>query len=99
MANQDNVLKSRDITFPTKVRLVKAVIFAVLTYECESWTIKKAECQRMLTFKLRCCRRLLRIRCKEIKAVHPKGNQSLIFIGRTHTEAEAPIFWLFDVKS
>ena len=61
MANQDNVLKSRDITFPTKVQLVKAVIFAVVMYECESWTIKKAECQRMLAFKLRCCRRPLRI--------------------------------------
>ena len=76
MTNLDSILKIRDITLQTKVLIVKTMVFPVVLYECESWTIKKAECQRMLAFKLRCCRRPLRIHCKEIEAVHPKGNQS-----------------------
>ena len=61
MTNPDSVLKSRDITLPTKVRLVKAMIFPVVMYGCESWTIKKAECQRIDAFELWCWRRLLRV--------------------------------------
>ena len=85
MTNQDSILKSRDITLPTKVCLVKAMVFPVVMYECESWTIKKAECRRIDAFELWCWRRLLRVSpldCKEIKPVNPKGNQSWIFIGR-----------------
>ena len=61
MINLDSILKSRDITLLTKVCLVKAVVFPVVMYGCESWTVKKAECQRIDTFELRCCRRLLRV--------------------------------------
>ena len=61
MTNLDSILKSRDITLPTKVRLVKAMVFLVVTYRCESWTIKKAECQRIDAFELWCWRRLLRV--------------------------------------
>ena len=61
MTNLDSVLKSRDITLPTKVCLVKAMVFPVVMYECESWAIKKAEHQRTDTFELQCCRRLLRV--------------------------------------
>ena len=61
MTNLDSILKSRDITLPTKVHLVKAMVFPVVTYRCESWTIKKAECQRIDTFELWCWRRLLRV--------------------------------------
>ena len=60
MTNLDSILKSRDISLPTKVHLVKAMVFPVLMYGCESWTIKKAECQRIDAFELRCWRRLLR---------------------------------------
>ena len=61
MTNLDSILKSRDITLLTKVCLVKAVVFPVVMYGCESWTVKKAECQRIDTFELRCWRRLLRV--------------------------------------
>ena len=61
MTNLDSILKSRDITLSTKVHLVKAMVFPVVMYGCESWTIKKAECQRMDAFELWCCRRLLRV--------------------------------------
>ena len=90
----DSILKSRDITLSTKVRLVKAMVFPVVMYGCESWTIKKAEHQRIDAFELWCWRRLLTVPwiAKEIKPVHPKGNQSWIFIGRTDAEAETPIW-------
>ena len=76
--NLDSILKSRDITLPTKVRLVKAMVFPVVTYGCESWTMKKAEHRRIDAFELWCWRRLLRVckDCKEIQPVNPKGNQS-----------------------
>ena len=61
MTNLDSLLKSRDITLPTKVHLVKAMVFPVIMYGCQSWTKKKAECQRIDAFKLRCCRRLSRV--------------------------------------
>ena len=102
MTNLDSIFKNRDITLPTKVRLVKAMVFPVVMYGCESWTVKKAEHQRTDAFELWCWRRLLRVRpldCKEIQPVHPKGGQSWVFIGRTDVEAETPILWLPDVKS
>ena len=77
MTNLDSILKSRDITLPTKVCLVKAMVFPVVTCECESWTVKKAECRRINAFYLWCWRRLESpLDCKEIKAVNSKGNQS-----------------------
>ena len=77
MTNLDSILKSRDITLPTKVRLVKPMVFPVVMYGCESWTVKKAECQRIDAFELWCWRRLLSpLDCKEIQPVNPKGNQS-----------------------
>ena len=77
MANLDSILKSRDITLPKKVCLVKAIVFPVVMNGCESWTIKKAEHQRIDAFELWCWRRLLSpLDCKEIQPVHPKGNQS-----------------------
>ena len=92
--------KSRDITLPTKVHIVKAMVFPVVMYGCESWTIKKAEHWTIDAFRLWCWRRLLRVPldCKEIKPVHPKGNQPWISIGKIGAEAEAPIFWLPDAK-
>ena len=92
MTNLYSVLQSRDITLPTKVCLVKAMVFPVVMYGCESWTIKKAECRRTDAFELWYWRRLMNPwDFKEIKPVNPKGNQSWIFIGRTDAEAEAPI--------
>ena len=77
MTNLDSILKSRDITLSTKVRLVKAMVFPVVVYGCESWTTKKAEYQRIDAFELWCWRRLLRVPwTAEIQPVHPKGNQS-----------------------
>ena len=77
MTNLDNILKGRDITLPSKVQLVKAMVFSIVMYGCESWTIKKAEHQRIDAFELWCWRRLLRVPyCKEIKPVNPKGYQS-----------------------
>ena len=98
MTNLDSILKSRSITLPTKVRLVKAMVFPIVMYGCESWTIKKAECQRIDAFELWCLRRLLRIPWTARSPVHSKGNQSWIFIGRTDVEAEAPILWPPDAK-
>ena len=63
MTNLDSIFKSRDITLPTKVRLVKAMVFPVVMYECENWTVKKAECQRTDAFELWCWKRLLRVPC------------------------------------
>ena len=101
MINLDSILNSRDITLPTNVCLVKATVFPVVMYGCESWTIKKAERQRIDAFELWSWRRLLRVPldCKEIQPVHPKGSQSWILIGRTDVEAETPILWPPDVKS
>ena len=97
MTNLDNVLKSRDVTLPTKVHLVKAMVFPVVMYGCESWTTKQAKCQRTDALELWCWRP--EISCKEIKPVNPKGNQLWIFTGRTDAEAEAPILWPTDGKS
>ena len=101
MTNLDTILKSRDFTLPTKVRLVKAMVFPVVMYGCESQTINKAECQRIDAFELWCWRRLLRVPLdsKEIQPVHPKGDQSWVFIGRTDVQAETPILWPPEAKS
>ena len=77
MINLDGILKSRNITLPTKLYLVKAMVLPVIMYGCESWTIKKAEGQRIDAFELWCWRRLLRaLDFKEFQPVHPKRNQS-----------------------
>ena len=101
MTNLDSILKSRHITLPTKVRMVKAIVFPVVMYGCESWTIKKAECQKIDAFKVWYWEKTLEIPLdsKEIKPVSPKENQPLIFIGRSHAKDEAPIPWPPDVKS
>ena len=94
MTNLDSIFKSRDITLPTKVHIVKATVFPVVMYGCESWTVKKAEHRRIDAVELWCWRRLLSpLDCKEIQPVHPKGDQSWVFIGRTDAEAETPILW------
>ena len=99
--NLESILKSRDITLPTKVSLVKAMVFPVVRYGCESWTVKKAECRRIDGFELWCWEKTLEspLDCKEIQPVHPKGNQSWIFIGRTDVDAETPILWPPDAKN
>ena len=100
MTNLDSILKSRDITFPTKVHLVKAMVFPVVMYGCEldykeNWALKNwcfwtVVLEKTLESPLD---------CKEIKPVNPKGNQSWIFNGRTDAEAETPVLWSSDVKS
>ena len=100
MTNLDSILKSRDITLSTKVHLVEAMVSPVVMYGCESWTIKKAEHRRIDAFELWYWRRLKSpLDCKEIQPVHPKGDQSWVFIGRTDAEAEIPILWPPDAKS
>ena len=84
MTNLDSILKSRDITFPTNVCLVKAMVFTVVMYGCESWIVKKAECQKTDAFET---------------VVHAKGDQSWVFTERTDAEAETPILWPPHVKS
>ena len=81
MTNLNSILKSRDITLPPKVCLVKAMAFLVVMYGCESWIVKKAECRRIDASELWCWRRLESpLDCKEIQPVHPKGDQSWVFI-------------------
>ena len=100
ITNLDSIFKSRDITLPTKVRLVKAMVFPVIMYGCESWTVKKAEHRRIDAFELWCWRRLVSpLYSRDIQPVHPKGNQSLVFIGRTDAEAETPVLWPPHAKS
>ena len=101
MTNLHSILKSRDITLPTKVHLVKAMVFPVVVCGCESWTIKKAEGQRIDAFELWCWRRLFEspLDCKEIQPVHPKGDQSWVFTGRTDDETETLILQPPDAKS
>ena len=96
MTNRQHIKKQRHY-FATKVHLLKAMVFPVVMNGCESWTIKKAELGRSDAFELWCWRGLLD--CKEIQSVHPKGNQSWIFIGRTDAEAETSILWPPDVKN
>ena len=93
MTNLGSILKSRDITVLTKVRLAKAMVFPVIVYGCESWTIKKAERRRIDAFELWCCRRLLRV-----PWTARRSNQS-IFIRRTDAEARTAILWPLDAKN
>ena len=101
MTNLDSILKSRDITLPTKVCLVKAMVFPVVMYGYESWTIKKAEHWRLMFLNCGVGEDSWEspLDSKEIKPVHLKRNQSWIFIGRTDAEAEAPILWPPDAKN
>ena len=101
MTNLDSILKSRDITLPTNVHLVKAMVFPVVRYGCESWTVKKAERQRIDAFELWCWRRLLRV-----PWTARRSNQSILkeispgtFFGRNDAEAETPVFWPPHVKN
>ena len=101
MTNLDSILKSRDITLPAKVCLVKAMVFPVVMYGCESWTVRKAEHQKIDAFEKHVLEKTLEspLDCKEIQPVHPEGNQSQVFIGRTDVEAEIPILWPPHAKS
>ena len=100
MTNLDSIFKSRDITLPTKVHLVKAMVFPVAMYGCESWTVKKAECRRIDAFELWCWRRLLRVPWTARRSNQSilKEINSWVFIGRTDVEAESPILWPPDAK-
>ena len=101
MTDLDCMIKSRDITLPTKVHLVKAMVFPVVMYRCENWTIKKAEHLRIDTFETVVLEKTLEspLDIKAIQPVHLKGNQSRIFIGRIHAEAETPILGPTDAKN
>ena len=101
MTNLDRIIKSRDITLPTKVCLVKAMIFPAVMYGCESWTIEKSWVPKNWCFWTVVLGKTLEspLDCKEIQPVHPKGNQSWIFIGRTDVEAETSILWPSDGKN
>ena len=101
MTNLDSVSKRRDVTLPTTVCIVKAMVFPVVIYGCEDWTIKKAEHWRNWCFQTVVLEKTLErpLDCQEIKPVHPEGNQSWIFMGRTDAEAETPILWPPDAKS
>ena len=97
MTKLDRILRSRDITLPTKDRLVKAMIFPVVMYECESWTVKKAERERIDAFALWCWRRLLRV-----PWTARRSNQSIlkeISPGRNDAKAETPVLWPPHAKS
>ena len=100
MTNLDSILKSRDITLPTKVCIVKAMFFPLVMYGCDSWTTKDAECQRTDAFELWCWRRLLRVPWttgRSNQSTH--GKSTWIVTGRTDAEAAVLILWLPDVKS
>ena len=101
MTNRQRIKKQRDY-FANKGPSSQSYGFSSShVWMCESWTVKKAERQRIYTFELWCGRRLLRVPldCREIQPVHPKGNQSWIFIGRTDVEAQTPILWAPDAKN
>ena len=98
MTNLDSIFKSRNITLPTKILLVKAIVFPVVMYGCESWAIRKLSTNKLMLLNCGFGKTLESpLGCREIQPVHPKGDQSWVFIGRT--DAEAPILWPPDVKS
>ena len=101
LTNLDSILKSRDITLPTKVHLVKAMVFPVVKYGCESWTVKKAECQGIDAFELWCWRRLLRVSWTARRSNQSilKGDQPWDFFGRNDAKAETPVLWPPHAKS
>ena len=98
MTNLDSILKSRDITLPTKVRLVKAMVFPVVIYGCESWIVKKAEHRRIDAFEQWCWRRLLKVSWTARRS-NQSGDQFWVYIGRTDVEDETPILRPPDAKS
>ena len=88
------------MTLPTKVCLVKVMVFPVVMYGCESWTIKKAERCRIDAFQLQCWRTLeSSLDCNEIQPVHPKENQFRIFSGRIDAKTETPVLWPSNAKN
>ena len=95
MTNPDSIFKSRDITLPTKFRLVKAMAFPVVMYGCESWTVKKAERRRIDAFVTVVLEKTLEspLDCKEIQPVHSEGDQPWDFFGRNDAKAEIPVLW------
>ena len=100
MTNLDNILKSRDITLPRKVHLVKAMVFPVVMYGCESWTVKKADCRRIDAFELWCWRRLLRVPWtagRSNQSILKEINPGISLEG--NAKAETPILWPPHVKS
>ena len=99
MTNLDSRLKSRDITLPTKVCLVKAMVFPVVMYGCESWSVKKAECRRIDAFELWCQTLESPLDCKEIQPIHSEGDQPWDFFGRNDAKAETPVLWPPRAKS
>ena len=102
MTNLDSIFKSRDSTLPTKIRLVKAMVFPVVMYGCESWTVKKAEHRRTDAFELWCSQEKTlesSLDCKEIQPVHFEGDQPWDFFGRNDAKAEAPVLWPPHAKS
>ena len=100
MTNLDSIFKSRGITLPTKVCLVKAMVFPVVMYGCESWTVKKAELQRIDAFELWLEKTLESLLdCKKIQPVHSEGDQSWVFFGGNDAKAEAPVLWPPHAKS
>ena len=100
MTNLDRIFKSRDITWPTKVRLVKAMVFPVVMYGCESWTVKKAEHWRIDAFELWCWWRLESpLDCKDIQPVHSEGDQPWLFFGGNDAKVKAPVLWPPHAKS
>ena len=100
MTNLHSILKSRDITLPTKVRLVKAMVFPVVMYGCESWTVKKAEPKNWCFWTVVLEKTLESpLDCKEIQPVHSEGDQPWDFCGRNDAKAETPVLWLPHAKS
>ena len=95
MTNLDSIFKSRDITLPTKVHLVKAMVFPVVMYRCESWTVKKAEHRRIDAFVTVVLEKTLEspLDCKEIQPVHSEGDQPWDFFGGNDAKAETPVLW------
>ena len=101
MINLDSIFKSRDITLPTKVRLVKAMVFPVVMYGCESWTVKKADHRRIDAFQLWCFWKTLAspLYFQEIQPVHSKGDQPWVFFGSNDAKDETPVLWPPHAKS
>ena len=100
VTNLDGILKSREVTLPTKVLVVKAMVFPVVMYGCKSWAIQKDECGRIDAFEQWCWRTLeSHLDCKEIQPVHSEGDQPWDFFGGNDAEAETPVLWPPHAKS
>ena len=100
MTNLDSIFKSRNVTLPTKVRLVKAMVFPVVMYGCESWTVKKAERLELSVWTVVLAKTLEGpLDCKEIQPVHSEGDQPWDFFGRNDAKAETPVLWPPHAKS